>query len=166
MYLESSHAKNRKDGATSHGLAGSTKGAIGSERVNFVLWKRRRDQRGPDRTGCHTVDANLLRRKLRRQSARKREDGTFRRCIVQQQVLTTIGRDRCGVDDLRSFGQVRQGCLYAEKLSESIRPERPHELPFSNILDLVTCLLLSGVVDETVELAELGNDALDCILTK
>ncbi len=61
---------------------------------------------------------------------------------------------------------MRQGCPYAEKLPENVRPERLHELFFRYILNLVARVLLGSVTDKTVELAELGDNAFGGLLTE
>ncbi len=148
------------------GLAGASHGNVGTKLFHFLSRKGRWDQWRPDGPRGYGIDADAFFREVSGERTGEADDRSFRRRIVQEARAAAVGGDRGRVDDGGALGflQMWQRGGGHEEHVENIRGERPRELLLVDVFDGVLGVLLSGVVDENVELSEfregLGNGLL------
>src|SRR6185369_14246068 len=114
-------------------------------------WIKRR----PDRSGRDCVHANALLDQIFCERAGESRNRPLGRAIVEQLRRTLVHGHRRAIDDRRALLKVRQRRLRQEEHPEDVGLERPLQLIFGDVADVLIGVLLAGIVDEDVEPAEL-----------
>src|SRR5690606_22000128 len=118
------------------------------------------------RAGGNGIHADALFGEAAGEGPGKGDDGALGGRVVDQGGRAAIGGDRSGVDDGSALVEVRQGSLGHVEIAEQIGLEGLGQLFGGDVGEVLLDVLLGGVVDEDIELAELFDDLADHVVAE
>src|SRR5919109_3385751 len=119
-----------------------------------------RIQRCPHGSGRDAVHANSFGEEVLRERFREGRDGSLRRRVVEQLGRAVAASYGAAVEDHAAGRQVRQRGAGHVEVAEDVRAERALELLIRDVEQRLLVLLVGGVVDQDVELAQLAHGPL------